>query len=203
MKTELITKEDLSLIGDNFLQEKQLAFILRNTPAQFVRTRPAKGGGTWKYVTTAYVRKCLNLMFGWDWDFEIVDTKTQDGEVIVLGKLTARAAGRTLVKMQYGNKEIAKKKDGSTLSIGNDMKAAASDALKKCAAEIGIAADIYGGDDFRPINVATNNSVDVEELKELLETATHLSDQDIAQVKDIIDNQRRSYYLAAYKLLTN
>jgi actin-like ATPase involved in cell morphogenesis len=88
-------------------------------------------------------------MFGWDWDFEIMDEKIMHGEVIVKGKLTCRSNGKEIIKMQYGNKDIMYKKlqQGETerqpLSIGNDLKSAATDALKKCAAEIGIAADIY------------------------------------------------------------
>ena len=97
-------------------------------------------------------------MFGWDWDFEIIDQLIEHGEVIVKGKLTCRTAGKTIVKMQFGNKDIVTKKGTSTpLSIGNDMKAAATDCLKKCAAEIGIAADIYNKDDFREVKIITDD----------------------------------------------
>jgi len=176
-KSEVITKEDLSLVGDNAFNEKQLSFILKHTPAQFVKERPAKGGGKWKYVSATYVKKCLNLMFGWDWDFEVLSTQVLEGEVVVLGKLTVRVNGKAITKQQYGNKEIIKKKDGSVLSIGNDFKAATSDALKKCAADIGIAADIYGADEFRAVNVMTDSQITDNDLSELLETATHLNDE--------------------------
>ena len=171
----LISAEDLSMVDNNNLNAKQLQHILKRTPSNYVKTRPAKGGGQWRYVTGGYVKKCLNLMFGWDWDFEIVEDKITKQEVVVKGKLTCRSNGKTIVKMQYGNKEIAfktetrKDKDGKVinndygkpkkfpteipLSIGNDLKAAATDALKKCAAEIGIAADIYNAEDFKEVHV--------------------------------------------------
>ena len=37
------------------------------------------------------------------------------------------------------------------LDYGNDLKAAATDALKKCASELGIASDIYGSEEFKEI----------------------------------------------------
>jgi len=80
-------------------------------------------------------------------------------EAIVKGRLTCRTNGKTIVKMQFGNKDVIYKKEldkaGNRvpLSIGNDLKAAATDCLKKCAAEIGIAADIYNAEEFREITV--------------------------------------------------
>lgn len=158
-QTELATvhADDLSLVEDNILNASQLNILLKATPKKYVHTRPAKGGGQWEYVTGGYVRKVLNLMFGWDWDFEIVDERIEIAakEVIVKGKLTCRMSnGRSIVKMQYGNKDIIFKRGTEIpLSIGNDLKAAATSALKKCAAEIGVAADIYNKQDFTPIQV--------------------------------------------------
>ena len=37
------------------------------------------------------------------------------------------------------------------LDYGNDLKAATTDALKKCASELGIASDIYGANEFKEI----------------------------------------------------
>ncbi len=161
----IVTDEELSLVENNALGQQQLAHLLKTTPAKYVKKRPAKGGGTWDYVTGGYVRKCLNLMFGWDWSFEIIEQLVMHGEAIVKGKLTCNSNGKTIVKMQFGNKDIAYKKepdkDGNRipLSIGNDLKAAATDCLKKCAAEIGIAADIYNKEDFTPIEVVSTQEI--------------------------------------------
>lgn len=165
----LIKPQDLSLVEDNSLNEKQLKQILQKTPPKYVKKRPAKGGGTWDYVTGGYVKKCLNLMFGWDWDFEIIHQEVICDEVVVKGRLTCRTNGKTIVKMQFGNKDVIYKKGTKDpLSIGNDMKSAATDCLKKCAAELGIAADIYNKEDFREVNVditsADNRVAPSEEL---------------------------------------
>lgn len=155
----LISAEDLSLVDDNSLNANQLAQILKRTPKAYVKKRPAKGGGTWDYVSGGYVKKVLNLMFGWDWDFEVLEDKIMHDEAIVKGRLTCRSNGRTIIKTQYGNKDIMYKRGTDAngnripLSIGNDLKSAATDCLKKCAAEIGIAADIYNKDEFKEIQV--------------------------------------------------
>lgn len=155
----LISAEDLSLVDDNSLNANQLAQILKRTPKAYVKKRPAKGGGSWDYVSGGYVKKVLNLMFGWDWDFEVLEDKIMHDEAIVKGRLTCRSNGRTIIKTQYGNKDIMYKRGTDAngnrvpLSIGNDLKSAATDCLKKCAAEIGIAADIYNKDEFKEIQV--------------------------------------------------
>ncbi len=200
-KLALVKKEDLSLVENNSLNEKQLQTILRKTPSQYVKERPAKGGGKWKYVTGGYVKKCLNIMFGWDWDFEILDEKImiEAKEVVVKGKLTCRTNGTTIVKTQYGNKDIMFRKNSEVpLSVGNDMKAAATDALKKCAAEIGIAADIYNAEDFREVKVDTND-YSLERLTELYEKLDEnmTSHDELSNFERIIDMKEESSYRKA------
>jgi hypothetical protein len=222
-----VKSEDLSLVENNSLNASQLSLILKRTPAQYVHQRPAKGGGVWDYVSGGYVKKCLNLMFGWDWDFEIIDEKILHGEAIVKGKLTCRSNGKEIIKMQYGNKDIIFKtekvfnEDGSPkmvqkygktvqetrpsdipLSIGNDLKAAATDCLKKCAAEIGIASDIYNKEDFREVKVAQGNSL--EELMQIFdEKKDLLSFEDSQHIQRIIDNKEKTSYKKAIDSLNN
>lgn len=182
-KIAIVTKEDLSLVDDNSLNEKQLQQILKRTPQHYKKTRPAKGGGNWTYVTGGYVKKCLNIMFGWDWDFEIIKDNSDSvlagnsKEIIVLGKLTCRSNGRVITKMQYGNKDVAFKRNSDIpLSVGNDLKAAATDSLKKCASEIGIAADVYNADEFKEVNI-----VEKPKKRENL-TPKHPKWQDVIQI---------------------
>ena len=107
MSNKLIVSEtDLSLVENNSLNAGQLGFLLKKTPDKYVKQRPAKGGGTWNYVSGGYVKKCLNLIFGWQWSFEIMEQMILHGEAIVKGKLTCVSNGVTITKMQFGNKEI-------------------------------------------------------------------------------------------------
>jgi len=208
----LISAHELSFVEDNSMNEHQLKFILKKTPAKFVHKRPAKGGGEWEYVTGGYVKKCLNLMFGWDWDFEIVDEQVIDGEAIVKGRLTCRSNGRTIVKMQYGNKDIIYKKQTDDdkrngvpripLSRGNDLKAAATDALKKCAAEIGIAADIYNKMDFKEVLVNTNK-VTLEDVKALFEEKIlKLTDDQVKDIDRVIKDKEENSYSKIHRQLS-
>jgi len=198
----LIDKSELSLVENNSLNTAQLNLILKNTPQQYVHQRPAKGGGTWDYVTGGYVKKCLNLMFGWDWSFEIVDQQIIHNEVVVKGKLTCNSNGKTIVKMQFGNKDIIYKKGTEIpLSIGNDMKAAATDCLKKCAAEIGIAADIYNKEDFRAIQVVESDDI-LDTIKNLFELKREsMKSEDIEHSERIITEQEIKSYSKLLKQL--
>ena len=139
-------------------------------------------------------------MFGWDWSFEIVEQMVLHGEAIVKGKLTCNSNGKTIVKMQFGNKDIMMKKGTEIpLSIGNDLKAAATDCLKKCAAEIGIAADIYNKEDFQSINVIPNQDI-LSQIKELFELKTgSLEREDY----DIISNTIKGEIKANYTKILN
>lgn len=172
-----IEAKELSLVENNSLNASQLALLLKKTPKQYVHTRPAKGGGTWDYVSGGYVRKVLNLMFGWDWDFEVVSEQVVGKQVIVKGKLTCRVNGRQIVKMQFGCKEIiCRKGTDEALNLGNDFKAASTDALKKCAAELGIAADIYNKQDFKEIAVNTQTIDQVNDLTEVKRITDFIAD---------------------------
>lgn len=205
-KLALVDANDLSLVEDNSLNAQQLKIILKKTPKNYVKTRPAKGGGTWEYVTGGYVKKCLNLMFGWDWDFEIIDEKImiEAKEVVVKGRLTCRSGGKTIVKMQFGNKDIMFKRGSETpLSIGNDLKSASTDALKKCASEIGIAADIYNKEDFKEVLVETEQiEYNLETLKSLYsEKSNLLTEDDQMNIERIIEMEEESSYKKAIKTL--
>src|SRR5574343_901706 len=212
MDLALIDKTELSLLKENSLNEHQLAQILKRTPPQYIKKRPAKGGGTWDYVTGGYVRKVLNLMFGWDWDFEILEHTIIGGEAVVKGRLTCRTNGKQIVKTQFGNKDVIYKKqtqdeitkglDKIPLSIGNDLKAAATDALKKCAAEIGIAADIYNKEDFNEVIVDVDNSLETT-LKELYAVKSeHLPEDEKINFERIINQKESKSYRKAIKHLS-
>lgn len=206
---KLINSSELSFAKDTFMNAKQLGMLLKQTPTKYVRERPAKGGGTWKYVSGGYVRKCLNIMFGWDWDFEILEQMVLNGEAIVKGKLTVRSNGRTITKMQFGNKDVIYRKlqQGETerqpLSIGNDMKAAATDALKKCAAELGIASDIYNKEEFEAINV-NDDTIQFSDLAELYELKKEeCTETERTNFERILNNNEEDKFKSVYKTLKN
>lgn len=131
-----------------FVKSQYLMAFL-TTPKDIIKKRPAKGGGTWSYVPVSWVIERLNQMFALLWSFEVVEEKVVGNEVIVRGFIEVPVKdGLSIRKHGFGSKEIQYKGTGlnkttEPLSLGNDYKAAASDCLKKCATQLGIALDLY------------------------------------------------------------
>lgn len=140
-----VNGEDRPELPQN-LNRAQLAFITRKTPAKFVKTRPGPGGKPLDYVEIGYVVNILNEAFGWDWDFLILDQQIGKRQVWVRGELVVRVGGKEIIKAQYGGADIKFDREGDPISIADDLKAAASDCLKKCASLLGVAGDIYWRD---------------------------------------------------------
>ena len=124
------------------------------------------------------------------------------GEAIVKGRLTVKTAGKSIVKEDFGNKEIiCKKGSDQPLSIGNDLKAAATDCLKRCAAQIGIAADIYSADEFREVAVKMDE-VTKEMVDELYEIKNDAIDPVLREnVERILRNDEKDKYETIYEIL--
>lgn len=164
----------------SLLNQNQIQKIWNSTPARFKYTRPAKGGGTWTYIKASYVRKVLDSVFGFNWSFDVETTLAEAFEVAKLsnsivvkatlrGKVKHDGEWVELSKTQFGRAEVKwqmitsngvknKKLDEYTgapipLDLGNDFKAATSDALKKCASLFGIGADVYEASEFQEIEI--------------------------------------------------
>lgn len=124
---------------------EQINFLEQHTPPEAIQTRQGRGGKAFRYVTQQYVTRLLNDVFGFNWDFDVLWEQAGKREVIVKGQLTVRSPkGQIVTKTQFGGAEIkTEKKTGNPLSVADDFKAAASDALKKCASLLGIGLDLY------------------------------------------------------------
>lgn len=111
------------------------------TPQEFIKTRPGKGQKTFTYVEGGYVIARLNQIFSpVGWDFDVINERVETAEVVVRGKLTIKdhKNGYEISKTQYGTKER-----NAGVPLGDTLKAAATDCLKKCASLFGIALDVY------------------------------------------------------------
>ena len=110
-----------------------------------IKTRPGRNGQQLSYVETHAVIARLNE--GCDrWDFDIVEHSVHDDEVIVLGKLTADG----VVKTAFGGSSITIDSQGRVVSLADDLKAAASDSLKKCASLLGVGLELYVAPPAKP-----------------------------------------------------
>ncbi|MDQ3929068.1 MAG: RAD52 family DNA repair protein [Chloroflexota bacterium] len=176
------------------LNEAQVDFLLQRTPRHEIKYRQGRGGLQFAYVEHGYVTERLNMVFGFNWDFEVVDKQILEDEVIVEAKLTVRTpGGQTIVKTQFGGADIKRhasgNRNGRPLSIADDFKAAASDALKKCASLLGIGLDLYGRD--RPEEIEEVPVEKPENAGKVIDVGQAIGSMDGARAGMSTDNQVR------------
>ena len=164
-------------------------------PSQIKRRRGPFGDDL-DYVEAADVIRRLNEAFDGEWSFEIIEHQQMFSEVVVLGKLTAQG----IVKCQFGSHKITKaKKDGEVVNIGYDLKAAASDCLKKTATHLGVALHLYSenvADEPRePVNrkamttSESNETIGKEKLAQIKKLRTKLK----WTPEDVMDHAERLF----------
>jgi len=147
-------------------------------PSQ-IKQRRGNFGDTIDYVETHAVIQRLNDCFDGQWNFEILSQETTANEVIVLGKLTAEGVSKT----QFGSNKITTSKQGEVVSMGDDWKAAGSDALKKSASLFGIGLHLYGaGKEEQPPAENTGKGMAEKSKSKGAETITK---EQLAQIKEL------------------
>lgn len=111
-------------------------------PPEVIKQREGSHRRKLDYVEGHAVIQRLSEAFDGDWSFEVVKFEVLDEEVVVLGKLVAHG----IVKSQFGLSSITRAGEtGKAVSLGEDIKAAATDALNKCAPMLGVALYLYNG----------------------------------------------------------
>ncbi|MGQ9474335.1 MAG: Rad52/Rad22 family DNA repair protein [Candidatus Caldatribacteriaceae bacterium] len=110
-----------------------------------VKRRSDKEGRELFYVETSSVIRRLNEALDGEWSFEIKEKMIdlERGYIWVLGRLTCG----NVVKEQFGFKAFSRDEESRFLYLGDDLKAAASDALKKCATLLGVGLYLYEGEE--------------------------------------------------------
>lgn len=128
------------------LNDAQQAIISGSTPQKYIKKRPGRGGQQFDYVEVGYVIQTLNQAFGFSsWEFKIIDKQIGNDSIWVQGSLTIHfSPSYAVTKENFGGSEVKKNSStGKPVDIGDDLKSASADALKKCASMFGVAADIY------------------------------------------------------------
>jgi hypothetical protein len=114
----------------------------REFSSALIRTRKGPFGQTFSYVEgTEYIRR-LNEAFEAEWSFEVLEHHIRDNEVVVLGKLTAS----NIAKTAFGGSSITTSREGEVIAIADDLKAAATDALKKAASLLGVGLHLHASE---------------------------------------------------------
>ena len=114
---------------------------LLEKPFTAAQIRQRKGrNGLLDYVEGHTVIQRLNDALESQWSFEVMHHEIREEEVLVLGKLTAE----TIAKMAFGTSQVTREREsGKAVSLGDDLKAAATDAMKKCATFLGVGLHLY------------------------------------------------------------
>jgi hypothetical protein len=120
---------------------------LLEKPFEPAQIRQRKGrNGVLDYIEGHNVVHRLNQALDGAWSFEITHHEVREDEVLVLGKLTAEG----ITKMNFGVSQVTREKgSGALISLGDDLKATATDALKKCATFLGVGLHLYAD---KPLN---------------------------------------------------
>lgn len=108
-----------------------------------IKQREGAFGSVLDYVEGHVIIHRLNDAFDAEWSFDVLSHEVHEDrdEVIVLGQLTAGS----ITKSQFGTSRITRAREtGDIVSLGQDLKAAATDALKKAATLLGVGLSLYG-----------------------------------------------------------
>jgi len=114
-----------------------------------VKQRQGSFGNTLDYVEGHAVIARLNEAFEATWAFELSNhwILKETDEVLVLGKLSAEG----ITKMAFGSMQISRNEDTKAIiSLGDDLKAASTDALKKAASLLGVGLYLYSNPKPKP-----------------------------------------------------
>jgi hypothetical protein len=110
-----------------------------------IKQREGNFGKKLDYIEGHAVIQPLNDAFDADWSFTITrhEILKETDEVIVIGQLN----GGGIVKSQFGSSRITRAREtGEIISLADDLKAAATDALKKAATLLGVGLHLYRND---------------------------------------------------------
>lgn len=109
----------------------------------------SKGDQKLIHITGEQATARLNDVLGPEnWDYMIRSHGEISGEAWVLGELTVRwPRGETSIKQQVGTQELTRGQYAAT----DILKAAATDALKKCATLIGVGLYLFNADERQQV----------------------------------------------------
>ncbi len=105
-----------------------------------IKTRRGAGNKLISYVEgTDYIRR-LNEAFECHWSFKVREYQILEHDVVVLGELTAG----DVVKTAFGGSSITRdRQSGEAKNLADDLKGAATDALKKASSLLGLGLHLY------------------------------------------------------------
>ena len=186
----------LSLVPGK-LSREQIRAIRARTPEKIIKSVPIGGGKQANYVPAPYYIRKLNFVFGYGaWSFVIVSKDVIEDQAVVHGELIVESVGIKIG--QFGGHPAAREivafeKDGISIDrwkfyktikkeeqdqwtrvyghyvdLGNTLKAAATDAFKKCCSMLGMFSDVYAPDDFVEVQPEVSAEAEMRTVREII-----------------------------------
>ena len=124
-------------------------------PERFIKRRLINQGTAdekvIEYIGGDKVIERLNSVIGFNWSFTIEDRiiDIEMGQIAILGRLEAVIDNIKTVKEQWGSSAIDTYSNGKVISLGDNIKAATTDSLKKCATLIGVGIYLYDSESMK------------------------------------------------------
>jgi hypothetical protein len=157
-------------LRSKYLGGDLVALLTAPTPEEFIGERPVRGGGRVPYVPGSRFIERANECFGFLWSSEVPEHFIDGDQVVAKVRVTVKIPKRKVVredhdgrketiefegievvKEQFGSSEIKRyarvsgnNKVGDIIDLGDDLKAAATDGMKKCLTQFGMFLDVYG-----------------------------------------------------------
>lgn len=215
-EAEALEKASFKGMVATVMNEAQYRILRGRTPREFVKQKPGRGGRFQEYVEHGYVTSVLNDAFGWEWDLNIldiepgkkylrvpaepgVDTNRPRDEIVVCVELVVkihdpedkRTVIATIRKTDFGRAEVLKGQ-----LIGDAMRSAVSTGMKRAAARLGVALDLYwkdSGEEYIPAEEAPKNLQELRKIVGNLNNVMRLTGMSMKEVAGDVEGAWRKW----------
>lgn len=127
-------------------------------PAEMERTLN-KGGVSLVYIPVSEVINRMNKIIGVEnWSYQVKTWQQLGTSIVAHVTLTVEIDGKTIMRDGVGGQKIKLSKSQEPLDIGDELKGAVSDALKKASQTLGIGLYLARSDDAMEIEQAIDAS---------------------------------------------
>ena len=138
--------------------------LAESFPPEMVR-RLNKGGTNLIYIPISEVIKRMNKIIGVEnWSFTVKSWQQLGTSIVAHVSVQATIDGKTITREGVGGQKIKMSKQGDPVDIGDEVKGAVSDALKKAVQTLGIGLYLARSEEAMEIEQAIDASVSAPPL---------------------------------------
>lgn len=122
-----------------------------------------KGGANLTYIPVSEVINRLNKVVGVDkWSYSVKSWQQLGNAIVAHVTLIAEIEGNTVARDGVGGQKIKMTKQGEPLDIGDEVKGAVSDALKKAAQAFGVGLYLARSEDAMEIEQVIEAAANID-----------------------------------------